>query len=197
VTQIGSRVVEQANSFARSMPGLLARWQQPSAAASPAVNSFKAQVIAKVQEQFGKSSGDIIAALPRAGFKILSVASDLIYVVIVPILGFFFLKDGRGLVSQFVEMFDEGPWRSMIDETLADVNLLLAHYMRAILLLSMATFASYSIFFSILGIPYSILLAALAGTLEFIPMIGEVASGLVILIVTGVSGGPFWARSPF
>jgi predicted PurR-regulated permease PerM len=57
----------------------------------------------------------------------------------------------------------------MLDDLLADVDLLLAHYMRAILMLSLATFTSYSIFFTILQVPYSILLAALAAMLEFIP----------------------------
>jgi len=66
----------------------------------------------------------------------------------------------------------------------------LAHYMRAILLLSLATFAAFSIFFTILGIPYSFLLAALAATLEFIPMIGPLSAGAVIVLVTAVSGGP-------
>jgi predicted PurR-regulated permease PerM len=190
VTQIGARIFEQANSFGKSVPALLATWQQPSKTASPAVNSFKAQIIQKVREQVSKSSGDIIAAIPRAGVKILSVASNLIFVVIVPVLGFFFLKDGRAIALQFVEMVEDGPRRSLLDDLLADTSLLLAHYMRAILLLSLAAFTAYSIFFTILRIPYSFLLAALAGTLEFIPMIGPLTAGATILIVTGVSGGP-------
>jgi predicted PurR-regulated permease PerM len=190
VTQIGSRVVEQANSLAKSMPALLARLEQPNASASPTINSFKAQVLRKVQEQFNKNSGDILASLPRAGAKILSAASNLIFVVIVPILAFFFLKDGRALRQHFLDLIENQPWRTEIDEFLADVNLLLAHYMRAILLLSLATFAAFSIFFTILGIPYSFLLAALAATLEFIPMIGPLSAGAVIVLVTAVSGGP-------
>jgi len=190
VTQIGGRIFQQADSFGKSVPALLATWQQPSKTASPAVNSFKAQIVQKVREQVSKSSGDIIAAIPRAGVKILSVASNLIFVVIVPVLGFFFLKDGRAIALQFVEMVEDGPRRSLLDDLLADTSLLLAHYMRAILLLSLAAFTAYSIFFTILGIPYSFLLAALAGTLEFIPMIGPLTAGATILIVTGVSGGP-------
>lgn len=190
VTQIGSRVVDQANSFVKSVPGLLDKWRQPSDTAAPAVNSFKAEMIQKVQEQIARSSGEIIASLPRAGAKILSVASDLVYVVIVPILGFFFLKDGREIRQHFLEMIEDQPSRSLVDDLLADVNLLLAHYMRAILLLSLATFISYSIFFTILRVPYSFLLAALAAALEFIPMIGPFSAGAIILIVTGVSGGP-------
>ena len=190
VTQIGSRVVDQANALARSMPAWLANWQQPSASVTPGVNSFKAEVLQKIQDQIGKSSGDLHAALPRAGAKILAVASNIVYVVIIPILGFFFLKDGVMMRQIFLEMIDDQPWRTLVDDLLADVDLLLAHYMRAILTLSLATFTSYSIFFSILRIHYSILLAALAATLEFIPMIGTLAAGVIIVIVTAASGGP-------
>jgi predicted PurR-regulated permease PerM len=189
-TQIGSRIVEQANSLGKSVPALLAKLQQPMSAAAPAVNSIKAQVIQLLRDQASKSAGDIISSLPRAGARILSVASNVIYVVIIPILGFFFLKDGRALRGHFLEMLADSPSRALMDDLLADVNLLLAHYMRAVLLLSLATFASYSIFFTILGIPYSFLLAALAATLEFIPMIGPFSAGAIIMIVTGVSGGP-------
>jgi len=135
-------------------------------------------MLQKVQEYFNKSSGDLIASLPKAGEKILNVAGDLVYVVIVPILAFFFLKDGRALRQRFLELIENRPWRTELDEFLADMNLLLAHYMRAILLLSLAAFTAYSIFFTILGIPYSFLLAALAGALEFIPMIGPLTAGL-------------------
>ena len=190
ITQIGSRAVEQANSLVKSMPAMLARFEQPSDSFPASVNSFKAQIVQRVEDQLSKSSGDIISSLPRAGAKILSVASNLMYLVIVPILGFFFLKDGREIRQRFLEMIDDDRRRAMMDDLLADVNLLLAHYMRALLILSLATFTSYSIFFSILRVPFSILLAALAATLEFIPTIGTVSAAAIIVIVTAVTGGP-------
>jgi predicted PurR-regulated permease PerM len=190
VTQIGSRVFEQANSLGKSMPAKLAEFEKPSSSLPASVNSFKAQIVQKAEEQLSKSSGDIISSLPRAGAKILSVASNLVYLVIIPILGFFFLKDGREMRERFLEMIDNPRQRAMVDDLLADVDLLLAHYMRAILTLSLATFTSYSIFFTILQVPYSILLAALAGTLEFVPLIGPFSAGVIILIVAAVSSGP-------
>jgi predicted PurR-regulated permease PerM len=190
ITQIGSRAVEEANSLAKSMPDKLARFEQPNASLPESVNSFKAQIVQRAEEQLSKSSGDIISSLPRAGARVLSFASNLVYLVIVPILGFFFLKDGREMRERFLELIDDARRRAMVDDLLADVDLLLAHYMRAILTLSLATFTSYSIFFSILRVPYSILLAALAGMLEFIPMIGPFSAGAIIVIVTAVSGGP-------
>ena len=59
---------------------------------------------------------------------------------------------------------------------LADIHLLLAHYMRALVLLSLSTFTAYSIFFSIMGVPFGVLLAVLAMLLEFIPMIGPLTA---------------------
>ena len=74
-----------------------------------------------------------------------------------------------------------------LDELLADIHLLLAHYMRALVLLSLATFTAYSIFFSLLSVPYGVLLASLACLLEFIPMIGPLTAGVAILIVAAVA----------
>ncbi len=76
----------------------------------------------------------------------------------------------------------------MLDDLLADINLLLASYIRALMLLALAAFTAYSIFFSIMGVPYAVLLAALAGMLEFIPMVGALTSGTIIFVVALLSG---------
>src|SRR6266536_1163908 len=166
VIQIGSRVVEEANTLIKAVPDLLAKWQQPTPGATPAVNSVKEQVLAKVREQLYAWPSNLLAALPKAGLKVISIASHLIDVVIVPILSFFFLKDGRRIRDQALELFADGPRRELADDLLSDVNLLLAQYMRALVLLCSATFIAYSIFFSVMGVPYAILLAALAFALE-------------------------------
>jgi len=187
-SQIGSRVVEQANSLAGKLPAMLQEWEQPSPAASSTINSIKQQVIGRVQAEVAQRSTAILEALPRAGLRALSVASNVIYLVIIPILAFFFLKDG-GLVRQHIlDMLAEGPRRALLDDVMADINLLLANYMRALVLLSVAGFTAYSIFFSIIGVPYAILLAALGGMLEFIPMVGPLTASVTILVVAGVSG---------
>ena len=186
-TQIGSRVVEQANALAKRFPDMVASWQQPPSAGG-APRSFEDEMMEKVRVEVAKQSSTLISALPQAGLKIISVASDLIYVVIIPILGFFFLKDGRVMSQHVLELFEAGPRRALLNDVLADVHLLLSHYMRALMVLSLATFTAYSIFFSIMGAPYGILLAALACVLEFIPMIGPLTANLTIILVAAVAG---------
>jgi len=110
-------------------------------------------------------------------------------VIIVPVLSFFFLKDGRRLRDQAVELLADGPQRRLVEELLTDANLLLAKYMRALLMLSAIGFAAYSVFLSVLGVRYGILLGVLAGALEFIPMIGPLAAATIVILIGGAFSG--------
>jgi predicted PurR-regulated permease PerM len=185
-SQIGSRVVEQAAALEKTFPNTVAGWQPPA-------GSLEAQVADKVRAEVARWSSDVVSLLPQLGVRFLAVARNLAYLVIIPILGFFFLKDAGMIRQHILDLVDEGPRRALLDDVLADTHLLLAHYMRAMLLLSLGTFTVYSVFLSIAGIPYAILLGLLGGMLEFIPTIGPVVAVLTILLVTVVSGGHFLA----
>jgi predicted PurR-regulated permease PerM len=191
--EVGTRVLSQAQTLAINFPDMIAKLEQPSPLAPAVVNSIKAQVIAGIRAEWAQRSSEVMHALPAAGLHFLSVASNLIYVVIVPVLAFFFLKDG-GLIRQHaLEMLDAGPLRGMVESVIADIHLLLAHYMRSLVLLSLATFTAYSIYFTVMGVPFGVLLAVVAMGLEFIPMIGPLTAAVIILMVTLVSGAHFWA----
>jgi predicted PurR-regulated permease PerM len=180
--QIGSRVVAQATSLEKTFPNTVADWHPPA-------GSLQAQVADKVRAEVARWSNDLVSELPQFGMRFLAVARNLVYLVIIPILGFFFLKDAGLMRQHILDLVEEGPRRALLDDVLADTHLLLAHYMRAMLLLSLGTFAVYSIVFSIMGVPYAILLGLLGGLMEFIPTIGPVVAGLTILLVVVVSGG--------
>ncbi len=186
-SQIGARVVEQAHELQKRFPDLLQPVAQPNPAHPEAVNSLKAQVITRIRAAIAENSSDIFTAASKAGLQVLTLASDLIYIVIIPILAFFFLKDGKAIRQHLLDLVDAGPRREMVDDLMADIHLLLAHYMRALVLLSFAAFTAYGIFFTIMGMPFGVLLAALGGMLEFIPMIGPLTAGIAILIVAAVS----------
>ncbi len=173
--EIGTRVVEQATALT----------QGP---APKAVESWLKSTPPALQAEVTKHTNELLAELPQIGLKFLGVASNLIFVFIIPILSFFFLKDGHLIREHILELVEEGPRRVLLDDIMADIHLLLAHYMRVLVLLSLATFTAYSIFFSIVGVPYGILLAVLASALEFIPTMGPVAAAIIIVAVAAVSG---------
>jgi len=178
VVLIGSRVVDQATVLVNTLPGWLAKLDQSSQL--PLVGAIRGQIEA--------NSKELISYLPKAGLQLLSAASNIIYVVIVPILAFFFLKDGRRLLGAAVGALSDFAPRPFLEELLADVHLLLAQYMRALVTLSAATFVFYGTFFAILRTPYAILLAAIAAVLEFIPVAGPLVASLLIVLVAAFSG---------
>ena len=151
----------------------------------------------KVRSQVEEGSSVLFSTLPQAGLKFLTVASDAIYIVIIPILAFFFLKDAGVIRDHILDLVDEGPRRVILDDLISDIHLLLAHYMRALVLLSLSAFVAYNIFFLATSTPYGVLLAALGGLFEFIPMLGPLTAAIIIIIVTAVSGGSVLAALIF
>jgi predicted PurR-regulated permease PerM len=181
---LGVRVVDEASVLALRFPTMVESWQHPP----PSDHSMRAQIAERVRSEVATRSQSLISELPQYGLRLLGVASNLIYVVIIPVLAFFFLKDATTMRGHFLDLLEEGPRRALLDDVISDVNLLLAHYMRALFLLSMAAFATYAIFFSVMRMPYAILLAAVGGLLEFIPMLGPVTAIALILIVASLAG---------
>ena len=76
------------------------------------------------------------------------------------------------------------PGRRLPEDTLADIHELLLLYMRALLFLCCATFVSFSIVLSAMGVPYAILLASIAFPLEFIPLVGPLTAAVIIIAVS-------------
>jgi predicted PurR-regulated permease PerM len=186
--QVGSAIVGQARQLASDLPNRIATWQTPDADLPPMLDHARLELLSRVRDEISTRAGELISALPSAGLKFLNVASSLIYVVIIPILSFFFLKDGNLIRDHILDLVNAGPNRILLDDVLEDVNLLLAHYMRALFLLAAATFTAYSITFAIIGVPYGLLLAAIAAILEFIPMVGPLTASILILLVAAVGG---------
>jgi predicted PurR-regulated permease PerM len=184
--EIGTRVVVEATKMSRDLPREITAWVN-TPGPSATFNDIKAKAVERIQTGVGEWSTDLLSALPQAGMKFVAIASNLIYVVIIPVLAFFFLKDGRAMREHLLDLVEDGPRRALLDDVLADVHLLLAHYMRALVLLSLAAFTSYSIFFSITRMRYGVLLAAVACLLEFIPMVGPLTASILILLVSLVA----------
>ncbi len=149
---------------------------------------MKSEVSGFIERQLRTHYDEITQSLPRMGLRILSASANLIDIVIIPILSFLILRDGRRIRDGFLEMLDSG--QEAARSTLADVHQLLLVYMRSLLLLCCATFSVFSIGLSLMHVPYALLLAAMAFPLEFIPLVGPLAGAVIIIAVSLISGYP-------
>jgi predicted PurR-regulated permease PerM len=184
-----SRIVDQAGALAVKLPEYLKNLKAPSELPLPASwKPIEAQISAAVRSQIEASANEIVPLMRRAGLQALAALGNLGYVVLVPILSFFFLKDARSIRQALVDQFVDPARRARVEEIIADLHVLLAQYMRAVVLLALATLVFYGIFLEVAGAPYALLLAGVAGALEIIPVLGPLTASAAILLVAGFSG---------
>ncbi|HYA17985.1 MAG TPA: AI-2E family transporter [Bryobacteraceae bacterium] len=185
---IGTVVVRQAANLAKAAPAFIDRMQQAPPPAEGAVESLGQQAARLLENQFRAHYSDIASLVPRISLQVLSASRNLIYLIIIPILSFFMLRDGRGIRGALLDLFPAR--RAAAEAMLDDIHLLLLQYMRALLLLSCSTFTVFTLVLSLLGVSYAILLAAIAFLLEFVPLVGPLAAALIVLAVSAASGYP-------
>lgn len=186
---LGSRIVDEANSLAARLPDLLKNRQWLEKFPLPAwLEPVRARIVQMLQTELGNGGQDVLPYLKTLGGHLVSGVRYVIYLVLIPILAFFFLKDGREIRENIVGSLVEGKQRLVVDEILEDINLLLGEYIRALVLLSLSSFVAFSMFLGVTGAAYAVLLAGIAAAGEFLPVVGPAAAGIMILLVTGLSG---------
>lgn len=186
---VGSAIVEEANALAARLPDLLKNRSWIDTLPLPAwLEPARARISQMLQSQLDSGGKDILPYLKSLGGQLVSGARYLIYAILVPILAFFFLKDGHRIRQNIVDSFADAHRRTMLDEIFGDINRLLGQYIRALVLLSMSGFIGHSVFLSVTGAPYAVLLAGVAALGEFLPVVGPAGTGAIILLVTGLSG---------
>jgi predicted PurR-regulated permease PerM len=189
-TWIGTRIAEQAASLVSRWPELVEKGENLMSRPVPEwLEPVRARGLEMLRSQFSGNER-IVALMKSGGQKILSGVGNLVYLILIPLLGFYFVKDGRQFKLTLLSQFNDPSQRRFFAGILSDTHLLLAQYMRALLVLSLFTFVFYSVFFVTVGLPYSLLLAGVASVLEFIPFIGPVIGMATAILVGAFSGFP-------
>jgi len=186
---LGARLADEANSLAMRLPDLVKNPEWIQKIPLPSwLEPARAGMIQKVEDQLSSGGQQILPYVKGLGGQLVSGAKYALYLVLTPILAFFFLKDGATIRDEFVAALVEERRRPMADNILEDINLLLGEYIRALVLLSAASFTANSLFLAFTGAPYAVLLAGAAALGEFVPVVGPAAGGLIIVLVTSLSG---------
>lgn len=113
--------------------------------------------------------------------SITGIMTILIYLVLVPILVFFFLKDGRRLMSGWVAFLP--PKREMMTRVWHEMDDQIANYVRGkaieIMIVGVVSYVTFAFF----GINYAALLGILVGLSVVIPYIGAAVVTLPVMLI--------------
>ncbi|HEX8652736.1 MAG TPA: AI-2E family transporter [Pyrinomonadaceae bacterium] len=105
------------------------------------------------------------------------------WLVLIPILAFFLLKDVDSFRRSALQMLPSGRWRWRGDEFFQDVNSTLAAYIRAQLIACLLIGTICTIGFWAIGLPYPLLLGIIAALLEFIPLVGPLTVAIIAVLI--------------
>jgi predicted PurR-regulated permease PerM len=120
----------------------------------------------------------------RYGFGgLLPLLSYVPWLILMPVVAFFLLKDGQAFRSGILLALPSGRLRGRGARLFKDINDTLAAYMRAALLACLIVGVLCTIGFSLIGVPYALLLGVVAGLLEFIPLVGPLAVAVGAMLV--------------
>jgi putative permease len=113
--------------------------------------------------------------------SITGLIALLIYVVLVPILVFFFLKDGSNLVRWWISFLPQK--KAMLTQVWTEMDQQIANYVRGkvieIVIVGSVTYVA----FAFLGIGYAALLAIMVGLSVLIPYIGAALVTLPVALI--------------
>ncbi|MGZ4816079.1 MAG: AI-2E family transporter [Terriglobales bacterium] len=133
-------------------------------------------------EQFLASHSQAILTWARdIGSRAAELATNAIWLIIMPILAIFFLKDGREFSESLIQIVERRTQRQFLRGILEDLNVMLAAYIRAQVILAAISLVAYTTVLSILRVPYSFVLGALGGFAEFVPVVGPLVAAVCIL----------------
>jgi predicted PurR-regulated permease PerM len=181
-------LVSQASSLVTRLPSLLTSTRLTNLHLPQWLEPVRAQIMAAATRQASNLETSVMPFLRQAGTRLISGVGLVLPIVLLPILAFFFLKDGSQIARALIGTLEEKQDRTMARQILNEIHNALRNYIRALLILALITFAVYSLFLRMVGVEYELLLAGLAALLEFIPVIGPVIGLAVILIVALVTG---------
>jgi predicted PurR-regulated permease PerM len=141
-------------------------------------------------------------AVPRVVEKISTTASEFVsaslsyltflpWLVLIPILAFFLLKDVDSFRRSALQMLPRGRWRWRGDEFFQDVNRTLAAYTRAQLTACLLIGVICSIGFTLLKLPGGLVMGVIAGVFEFVPLAGPLLIAVMAALLALLHAGPF------
>jgi predicted PurR-regulated permease PerM len=183
VLAFGSRIAEEASGLGQQLPRLLDPATLARRLPLPEfMEPFRIRLASMVRDMLRYGGSQALPAAQQIGSSVVQAATNLIYIVVVPILSFLLVRQAPAIKRQLLSLTTGSQWLFWAG-ILEDMNLLLSRYVRALLLLSLATLVVYSIVLSLLSAPFGLLLAGLAALLEVIPVFGPLAGAIAILAV--------------
>jgi predicted PurR-regulated permease PerM len=190
---VGPKVTREGAKLGQSLPALLNQLSSGQLAEQLGRQHSWSRLTTDLLGKFLADNSEAITQVAqRVGLRLADVAKQAWMFLLVPILSAFFLKDGRAFSDVLLSTIQSRPQREFLEGVLNDLNQMLAHFIRAQLILAALSLVAYSVFLRIANVPYWLVLGTIGGLLEFIPLIGPLTAAVIIISVSLLLSYPHW-----
>jgi predicted PurR-regulated permease PerM len=187
----GPKLVREGHTLVNSLPtlfdnlstGQIARQIGTRRGWSGSTQERAAQLLASHRDA-------ILKYAQEAGTRVAEVATQAVWLILIPILAIFFLRDGGQFANSVIDSMDRGSEKQLLRGIFQDLHEMLAAYIRAQLVLAGISLVVYTVVMAIMQVPYAYVLGVLGGLMEFIPVVGPLVAAAFILGVAFLSNYP-------
>lgn len=160
----------------------LAPWLERSLGVTIALDiATLRDLIADNTQQASAVGMKILAGLGTGGLLLLSL---LVNVALVPVVMFYLLRDGRGIVARFDQLVPRR-WEPLLRGMAHEIDHVLSEFLHGQMLVMMSLATFYVIALSLVGLQFSVPIGIVTGLLVFIPYVGF-GTGLLLGIMAAL-----------
>ncbi len=190
----GPRIVQQAAVLSDLAPGISARLSSGQIAQEiGSQRGWSAQTQYRLHRFLVEHRAAIASGVERSLRELTRLAANAGWVALIPVLAIFFLVDGDRFSGTLLDQLARRQ-RALAADLIRDIHGVLANYIRAQIMLAGLATAVYLTGFELLRLRFAVALAAGAGLLEFIPVVGPLAAAVLVLATAFLTGyGQVWA----
>src|SRR5205807_760339 len=190
---VGPRIGHEGAKLGQSMPTLLGKVSSGEIVEEIGLERhWTLNTQQQLKEYLIDHSAQIKSVAQRVGLRMAEVAQNAWLLLLIPILAAFFLKDGRAFSDAFLRFVHSKPKREFMEGVIADMNQMLAHFIRAQLTLAALSLVFYTSLLGIMRVPYALVLGTAGGVMEFIPVVGPLVAALLIVGVAVLMTYKHW-----
>ncbi len=183
--KVGPLLSEQLSAFFENMPDYARRLDQyaKQLLALPARYRLPAAWRDSLAEGANAAVTGLLNWLQEVALKTVRLTPYLLWFVLIPVLGFFFLKDAKSISDRFLSTLPAADARYRVATFLNDVSGAMAGYIRAQLLACLMVGVVVGLGLWLLGLPYPLVFGVVAGLFEFVPLVGPLSLGASAVLV--------------
>ena len=182
-------LVQQSTNLLNELPAMIRHWQV-AVLQLPERYPYlisRDQLEQLIQYVAGEATGFARAALSFSLSRFADLVRLLVYLVLVPLMVFFMLKDSKELIAQLTGLLPRE--RPVMRQVWQEMDIQMANYVRGKVIQILIVAALSYIVFAWLGLQYGALLGLVVGVSVIVPYIGASVATVPVLLVGYVQLG--------